>query len=161
MQLSFSISELSQTQDLAQRLASLTQVPLTIALDGDLGAGKTQCIRFFAEALGVPREEVTSPTYVLLQRYAGNESTIHHFDFYRLESEAQVWDLGIDELYEQNTIVLIEWASKFPQCLPSDYLHLQLINGAENERRAELTATGEVSTRLWLRMKETGLGTEP
>ena len=62
-------------------------------------------------------EDVTSPTYVLQQRYP-TSPVIHHFDFYRLESPTAVWDLGIDELYGEPGFVFIEWADKFPECWP-------------------------------------------
>ncbi len=94
----FKLPDLQATDELAQALAESVTTPLTIAINGGLGAGKTQLVRLLAQHLGVPAEEVTSPTYVLLQRYVGQQ-TIYHFDFYRLERESQVWDLGIDELY--------------------------------------------------------------
>ncbi len=65
------LSSLAATRQLAVALAEHVQPPLTLALVGDLGAGKTQLVRFLAEATGVPAEEVTSPTYVLLHRYRG------------------------------------------------------------------------------------------
>ena len=100
-------------------MARFASTPLTVALAGGLGAGKTQFVRFLAQQLGVPSEDVTSPTYVLLQRYAGKQ-VVYHFDFYRLDTANQVWDLGIDELFEQPVFVCIEWANKFSECLPDE-----------------------------------------
>ena len=105
--LQYPLATLDDTRCLAEHLAQLLQPPLTIGLVGTLGAGKTQFVRFLVAALGVAAENVTSPTYVLQQTYLGS-CKIHHFDFYRLDRAAQVWDLGIDELYEQPCIVLIE-----------------------------------------------------
>lgn len=138
---------LEATRELALRIAAHLEPPLTIALEGTLGAGKTQWVRYVAGALGVPESEVTSPTYVLLQQYTGRYK-IFHFDFYRLDSEAEVWDLGIDEYYEQSCLVLIEWADKFPACLPDDCLQFVLEQNGEGERRARLTAHGPRARRL-------------
>ena len=145
--LKIDLESLDATNELARTLAASLVSPMTIALNGTFGAGKTQLIRYFAEQLGVPPEEVTSPTYVLMQRYAG-QAIIYHFDFYRLETDAQVWDLGIDELYEQPVINLIEWADKFPQCLPQDYLTIQIDQPADGSRRALISSNGPRSGEL-------------
>lgn len=148
------LPDLEATQKLAQVIAEAVQTPATIALEGTLGTGKTQFVRYFAETLGVPAEEVTSPTYVLLQRYRGRQ-VLHHFDWYRLNGEYEVWDLGIDELYEQNTIVLIEWADKFPQCLPNEFLRIKLAHErsfrtakVEMQGPAPSELPGDLKTRL-------------
>jgi tRNA threonylcarbamoyladenosine biosynthesis protein TsaE len=151
------LNSLADTQRLAQSLASEVELPLVIAISGTLGAGKTQLVRYTAQALGVPAEEVTSPTYVLLQRYAGRY-IIYHFDFYRLESAAEVWDLGIDELLEHSALVFVEWAEKYPECLPADRLQIQLapIESATNQSRlAIITATGPRAERLLSKLSST------
>lgn len=142
------LANLRATQALAERLANLITPPLTIALMGTLGAGKTQFVRYLTAALGVSPANVTSPTYVLLQAYRGR-STIYHLDFYRLDTEAQVWDLGLDELYEQPCLILIEWADKFPQCLPDDYLTIELVQLESERRGLVLRASGPNSARVF------------
>ncbi len=146
----FNLGSLDDTERFARLLTSFARPPLLIALSGTLGAGKTQLVRFAAQSLGISAEEVTSPTYVLLQRYRGSQ-LIYHFDFYRLKTAAEVWDLGIDELFEQQAIIFIEWAEKFPKCLPNDYLHIQLtpveLNGNE-ERLVNCRATGPRTVEL-------------
>lgn len=144
--LKLALPDLEATRRLAEQIAAEIRAPMTIALKGTLGAGKTQFVRFFAHALGVSEEEVTSPTYVLLQRYSG-EQLIYHFDWYRLETEDQVWDLGIDELYEQPNIVMIEWPDRFPSCLPEDYLEVE-IAVEQGTRFAHVHATGNKSKIL-------------
>ncbi len=141
------LSSLADTQQLARFVADASQPPLTIGLVGSLGAGKTQWVRFLVDQWGVPAEQVTSPTYVLLQQYVGR-FRIYHFDFYRLESEAQVWDLGIEELYEQPVIVLVEWADKFPTCLPPDRLMLQLKLGPLGQRAAQFASFGDHAAHI-------------
>ncbi len=111
-ELQIQLTSLEDTRRLGEALAVSAELPLVVALRGTLGAGKTQLVRYVAQALGVAAEDVTSPTYVLLQRYNGQQ-LIYHFDFYRLESAAEVWDLGIDELIEQSAILFVEWAENF------------------------------------------------
>ncbi len=145
--LQYPLATLEDTRCLAEHLAQLLQPPLTIGLVGTLGAGKTQFVRFLVAALGVAAENVTSPTYVLQQTYLGS-CKIHHFDFYRLDRAAQVWDLGIDELYEQPCIVLIEWADKFPECLPDDCLTVVMTLTDHHSRWAGFRCSGPTSKTL-------------
>ncbi len=137
------LNGLQDTRRLAHVLTDGVPLPLVIALSGTLGAGKTQLVRFAAESLGVAADLVTSPTYVLLQHYRGRKS-IYHFDFYRLRSPEEVWDLGIDELLEQPALFFVEWAEKFPECLPTDRLSITLAPTADSGegRSAHLTAAG-------------------
>jgi tRNA threonylcarbamoyladenosine biosynthesis protein TsaE len=147
------LPDLNATRQLALKLAGglvplLGRVPMTVALSGTLGSGKTQWIRYLCEQLGVLPELVTSPTYVLLQRYRGQATEIYHFDYYRLQSAAQVWDLGIDELQEQPVLVLVEWADKFPETLPADHIQIRLTHTDQQHRVAHLTATGPRSREV-------------
>jgi|694.fasta_scaffold00298_5 tRNA threonylcarbamoyladenosine biosynthesis protein TsaE len=149
------LADLSATERLAQQVAQHTSAPQTIALSGTLGAGKTQWIRFFCEALGVSAQVVTSPTYVLQQRYRGATLELHHFDYYRLEKSAQVWDLGMDELQESPVVILVEWADKFPETLPEDRLEIDLSSLDSEARQARLTATGPRSADLLVKIHVT------
>jgi tRNA threonylcarbamoyladenosine biosynthesis protein TsaE len=152
----FQLDSLAAMQQFAGRLADMAQPPLLIALSGTLGAGKTQFVRFAAAALGIPAEEVTSPTYVLVQRYRGKH-VLYHFDFYRLKSSQEVWDLGIEEMLEQQAIVFVEWADMFPDCLPDDYLHIELAPSecaASESRRVSCTARGPKSEQLLLSLDQ-------
>ncbi|MEM8735166.1 MAG: tRNA (adenosine(37)-N6)-threonylcarbamoyltransferase complex ATPase subunit type 1 TsaE [Planctomycetota bacterium] len=153
----FELCDLNATADFAERLANQIPIPFTITLNGTLGAGKTQFVRFFAQQLGVPAEDVTSPTYVLLQRYVGRQK-IYHFDFYRLDSSDQVWDLGIDEIFVEPAIVIVEWASKFPECLPEDYLELLLTTAdgdSKGHRTLVATARGRTASETLLHLSNT------
>ena len=153
------LNSLSETLRIAQALAATVELPMVVTLSGTLGAGKTQLVRFVAQSLGVAPEEVTSPTYVLLQRYTGRH-LIYHFDFYRLKSAAEVWDLGLDELLEQRTLIFVEWAEKFPECLPVDRLQIQLepLESASGQcRLASIIATGP-RAESWLSLLSELLG---
>ncbi len=101
------------TRDCAALLAAEVVPGLVIALNGPLGAGKTCFTRALAEALGVPPEEVNSPTYVILQHYLGR-LPILHFDLYRLANEDEWDELGAESLFDSESLCLIEWASRLP-----------------------------------------------
>ena len=104
------------------------------ALDGDLGAGKTQFVKGLAEGVGYTGE-VTSPTFTLVHEYSGEGMAIYHFDFYRLKSAEEVLDLGFDDYLESGGILVIEWASKFPEVLPAETRWLRFEIGEGDERR--------------------------
>ncbi len=87
---SIRLNTLEDTEQLAAGLAKSVPTPMMLALCGPLGAGKTQLVRYLAQHLGAPIELVTSPTYVLMQRYRGRIDILH-LDYYRLSSAAQVW----------------------------------------------------------------------
>lgn len=167
MKLHIELSDIDATESFARKLADAIDRPITIALNGTLGAGKTQLARFLCGALGVQSESVTSPTYVLLQRYRGQRFEIYHFDFYRLENSHQVWDLGFDELQESGAILLVEWAEKFAETLPADHLAVHLsvpnleasVDERPNRRDVEVSSTGSNSAKIVKRLGEFGFGT--
>ncbi len=89
-----------------------------LALDGDLGAGKTHLVKGIAAGLGCDAD-VTSPTFTLVHEYTGGRLPLFHFDFYRLETEDEALRLGLDDYLAENGVVVIEWAGKFPALLPA------------------------------------------
>ena len=96
-----------------------------IALVGDLGAGKTTLTQGIVEGLGY-REEVTSPTFTLVQEYSGGRLEVFHFDFYRVEDEHELLDLGWDDYLERDGLVFVEWPNLHPELLPNITRWLEL-----------------------------------
>ena len=89
--------------------------PRLVILRGDLGAGKTTLVRGIVRSLGAPEDDVTSPTFTLVHEYQGRKLKLYHLDLYRLESEAELLQLGMEEIEaDPNALVVVEWGEKFP-----------------------------------------------
>lgn len=105
-----------------------------VLLIGNLGAGKTTLAKGIISGLGAARpEEVSSPTFTLIHEY-GN---VYHIDLYRLDRAEQVARLGLDEIFDREAVVLIEWGERFPQLMPADRIEIRL--RAIDEDRREIT----------------------
>src|SRR5205807_6445893 len=103
-----------ETADVGRQLASTLGRGSVLLLVGDLGAGKTALVRGLAEGLGVAPEEVSSPTFTLMQEYRGGRITLIHVDLYRLDDAREIDELGLEELGMEN-VLAIEWAEKLPR----------------------------------------------
>ena len=101
-----------ETGDIGERLAGTLRPGDVVLLYGELGAGKTAFVRGLARGLGAPADEVSSPTFTLIQEYAGR-IPLYHVDLYRLEPR-EIPDLGLDELVLGDGVVAIEWADRWP-----------------------------------------------
>ena len=111
----------NETARLAEKFGQRVREGTVIALTGELGAGKTLFVQSLARTLGV-ESNVTSPTFNLMNMYEGI-CPIIHFDLYRLQNEEDLEEIGFYEYVEsEEGIVLIEWADKFPDALPEDYV---------------------------------------
>lgn len=106
-------------RDLAENRGRALGAGAVLALQGPLGAGKTEYTKGLAAGLGVSGP-VTSPTFALLQEYPGGRLPLFHLDFYRLETAQEVLDLGWDELLERGGVVVVEWPELFPELVPEE-----------------------------------------
>lgn len=134
------------TRDLAASLARLTRPGDVIALEGDLGVGKTVFARAFVTALG-GGEEVPSPTFTLVQSYDSASGPIYHFDLYRLNSPEDTFELGLEELLP-NGISLIEWPDRLGPYMPKDHLIIRMTENSTTRRFVEAIGAGDWVHRL-------------
>jgi tRNA threonylcarbamoyladenosine biosynthesis protein TsaE len=130
------------TARLGAALADLLPDGTTVALCGTLGAGKTRLVQAIAEAVGVDRRDVLSPTFVLIQEYHGRRS-VYHFDAYRLRGEDEFLALGPEEYFDRDGLVLIEWADRVAGCLPKDRVEIHIEVTGPQTRRLEIAAVGD------------------
>ena len=129
------------TDRLGHLLARNLPAGTVVALVGTLGAGKTRLVQAVAEALGVPSEAVTSPTFVLINEYLTGRMPVYHFDTYRLRDEDEFLELGPEEYFDNQGLTFIEWADKVVDCLPPDYLRVEIEVLGETQREFLVTAS--------------------
>jgi tRNA threonylcarbamoyladenosine biosynthesis protein TsaE len=130
---SATLADLAATAVLAKRIASALAAGDAIALEGDLGAGKTALARAILRALGVT-EAVPSPTFTLVQEYQTAHFPVRHYDLYRIEDASELTELALDEVLSEGA-ALIEWPDRM-RALPEGTLRVRLEIVGEGVRRA-------------------------
>lgn len=115
----------SELRKWGRELGEAASPPLVISLSGDLGAGKTTLAQSICLGYGVI-EPVTSPTYALVHRYEAPRSAVYHVDLYRLDNEAQLDNIGWDDLLGDDALAIVEWPERAGDRLPSGHLHIDL-----------------------------------
>ncbi|MES2559524.1 MAG: tRNA (adenosine(37)-N6)-threonylcarbamoyltransferase complex ATPase subunit type 1 TsaE [Bacteroidota bacterium] len=122
-------------QEAAQRIIEVSDHTTLWCFHGEMGAGKTTLIQAICRALGVTGE-VTSPTFSLVNEYlSATGKTIYHFDFYRIRSIEEVYDIGYEDYFYSNNICLIEWPSQIEELLAGEpVLNVTLTKTAEDSR---------------------------
>ncbi len=135
------LKDSAATEALGQLVGRLAEDGDVYCLNGDLGAGKTLFSRGVSEGLGIAGEEVTSPTFAIMNVYEGGRLPVRHFDLYRLNRMEELEDIGFDEYVGDEGVTLIEWAELFPEALPYEYLQIVLQHEGEG-RKAILTSVG-------------------
>ncbi len=130
---SFETHSEEETIELGRRIAATLPSRVVVLLIGNLGAGKTILAKGIASGLGAAQpDEVSSPTFTLIHEYGGHElkAPVYHIDLYRLERDDQVATLGLDEIFDRDAVVLIEWGERFPQLMPKERIEIRLTAGA-------------------------------
>jgi tRNA threonylcarbamoyl adenosine modification protein YjeE len=126
------LAAMTDTEALGAKIASRLGVGDAVALEGDLGAGKTALARAILRALGVD-EDVPSPTFTLVQTYETAKFPVRHFDLYRVEHAEELDELGLDEALDEGA-ALIEWPERAGGRIPADALHVALAVAGEGRR---------------------------
>jgi tRNA threonylcarbamoyl adenosine modification protein YjeE len=117
-------------------IGALLPRPVCLAFEGDLGAGKTTLVRALCDGLGVRAlNDVTSPTFSLVQQYDAPRGPVVHVDLYRLRSDAELEALGWDEIVDTSPVLLIEWPERALGTLPRDTITIGLSHDPDNADR--------------------------
>lgn len=145
---------IADTERLASALAAQAHAGMVIALDGDLGAGKTAFSQKFAWHLGV-KGVVSSPTFTLIKEYEGR-LPLYHMDVYRISLE-EADELGLEEYFYGTGVSLVEWSSIIPELLPQEHLHVQIETTGLEDRTITLDGYGEVYASLCEQFRQNGV----
>ena len=134
MEIIFSLEEI---RDVAQKI--IAENPKKVILfHGDMGAGKTTLIKTLSKELGV-KEATSSPTFSLVNEYqTDDKQLVYHFDFYRLKSETEALDMGIDEYLYSGNWCFIEWPEKIPNLIPEEHTIVDLSQTVDGKRLLRL-----------------------
>ncbi|WP_412069480.1 tRNA (adenosine(37)-N6)-threonylcarbamoyltransferase complex ATPase subunit type 1 TsaE [Rubrivirga sp. IMCC43871] len=128
------------TRALGRRLAARLEPGDVLALQGDLGAGKTHLAQGIADGLGLDGASVTSPTFALVQEHG--DGALLHLDLYRLDTPDEAATLGLDELLDGDAVALVEWPDRAPGWLPAHTVWLRLSHLGGDTRRVERVREG-------------------
>lgn len=150
----YEAEDLKGTEQLAEALAKLAQPGTVIALDGDLGAGKTAFSQLFAKHLGV-KDTVNSPTFTLIKEYEGR-LPFYHMDVYRLSLD-EADELGLDEYFYGHGVTLVEWASLIEELLPEAKLQIYIETVSATGRRMHINVQGATYEPWVPALKEIGV----
>jgi tRNA threonylcarbamoyladenosine biosynthesis protein TsaE len=121
-----------ETIALGETLALELPPKIVVLLIGNLGAGKTTIAKGIVKGLGAAHpDEVSSPTFTLIHEYGPG---VYHVDLYRLDRAEQVASIGLDEIFDRASVVLVEWGERFPELMPEERVEIRLRTVGENER---------------------------
>lgn len=134
-----------ETINLAKNIVLRKFPNMIICLDGELGSGKTTFTKGIATALEI-NEVITSPTFIIMKEYLTGKSPLYHIDAYRLEGNTE--GIGIEECFNKNGIVIIEWANTIKDILPKERLDITINIINEDTRELELKPYGKVYEEL-------------
>lgn len=147
--LTFTTRSPDETRAFGRRLGGLLAAGDVVALVGDLGAGKTCLVQGIAQGLEVPESScVRSPSFVILNVYPGRYE-LNHLDLYRIESPAELEELGYREIFYGEGVTVIEWADKITDFMPEEHIRISLTFSNETARVIKLEAVGDVYPDRW------------
>jgi tRNA threonylcarbamoyladenosine biosynthesis protein TsaE len=155
----FQADGLEDTARLAEHLSTFMNEGAIIALDGDLGAGKTAFSQAVARCLGVV-ETVNSPTFTIIKEYQGRLLPFYHMDVYRI-TELEAEDLGLDEYFYSEGVTIVEWANRIEALMPAERLSIYIENLGPEERDFLMVPSGEKYQNWCEALKENSLFYDP
>lgn len=134
-----------ETRALGARLAASLRPGDVLLLFGDMGAGKSEFTRGIASGLGIAGP-IASPSFTILQVYEDGRIPLYHFDWYRMESVEELYELGMEEYLGGDGVAVIEWPTRCPEAIPESYLEVVLKPAGENLREISWRSAGNFRT---------------
>jgi len=128
---SVSINSITELPLVAKQLLTYANGDKFFIFEGEMAAGKTTFIKAFCEEIGI-KDVVSSPTFSIVNEYESETGPVYHFDFYRLKSQQEAFDIGYEEYFYSGNYCLIEWPTKVEDLLPEKYIKVEIeITGNE------------------------------
>lgn len=141
----FEINSVEQTTQLGINLGRLLNAGDIVCLTGDLGTGKTHITKGIARGLNID-DNITSPTFTIVNEYDSGRLKLNHFDVYRVSDPDEVYAIGFDDYIFSDAVSVIEWANYIEEILPEDLLHIRIekdLSKGEDYRKITITPYGE------------------
>ncbi len=141
----FNVYSVDNTTELGIKLGKLLKFGDIICLTGDLGTGKTHITKGIAKGLGI-NDNITSPTFTIVNEYEGGRLKLNHFDVYRVNDPNEIYAIGFDDYIFSDAVSIIEWANYIEEILPHDLLHIKIEKDfakGEDYRKITLIPYGE------------------
>lgn len=141
----FKVYSVAETTELGIKLGRLLKAGDIICLTGDLGTGKTHITKGIAKGLGIT-DNITSPTFTIVNEYEGTKLKLNHFDVYRVSDPDEIYAIGFDDYIFSDAVSIIEWANYIEEILPNDLLHIKIekdLSKGEDYRKITLTPYGD------------------
>ncbi len=136
----FTTNSAEETTALGRKLIEYLGPPKLVLLRGDLGAGKTTLVKGIAEGFhAAQQEDVTSPTFTLVHEYRGPGVNVYHIDLYRVDTPRELMTLGLDDLMDSDSVLLVEWGDKFERFRRERDVEISIERTGENSRKIRLT----------------------
>ena len=133
-----------ETEELGAKLAAVLKPGMIIAFTGGLGMGKTAFTRGIAYGLGYTGR-VSSPTFTIVQEYIGGRLPLFHFDWYRIQSAEELYNLGWEEYWDRGGVCVIEWSEQAPDALPTDVIQVKISRANDHHINHNLENTDDNS----------------
>lgn len=141
----FEVYSVDETTQLGIKLGRLLKAGDIVCLTGDLGTGKTHITKGIAKGLGIT-DNITSPTFTIVNEYEGTKLKLNHFDVYRVSDPDEIYAIGFDDYIFSDAVSIIEWANYIEEILPQDLLHIKIekdLSKGEYYRKITLTPYGD------------------
>ncbi|MBO5232366.1 MAG: tRNA (adenosine(37)-N6)-threonylcarbamoyltransferase complex ATPase subunit type 1 TsaE [Clostridia bacterium] len=138
----FKTTSATATAELGRKIGSLINEPCVIAFCGGMGSGKTCFTTGFVKGLDY-YDEVSSPTFAIVNEYLGGRLPVYHFDMYRIADEDELYSIGFYDYMDEDAVLVIEWSENIEDALPPDTIYIKFSNQTENNRTLSLECAEE------------------
>ena len=146
----------ADTLRLGKKIAGSLEKGDIVCLFGQLGSGKTVFTKGIARGLGIKKNAVISPSFVLMRQYTGAKKKLHHLDLYRLKTTRDILGLGYEDYICDDAVAVIEWAERLGYLLPKEYLKVELFIRQDSQRLISISGVGGRYKKLLSRVSGRG-----